>query len=150
MDNSSVASYSHLWKMHYGKPEPDTWSVNDEEEYYQKMGVTKQAYFTSLGFRYKEEKDKYVVDDNHVKAAFEKLKALAKGLFNKGITHLYLTPNLDPNMIDIENAWKMSEYYPETNYEPDFYNTNSWEELGKEEEKRMNDETDGFWRNDME
>jgi hypothetical protein len=111
--------------------------------------ITPDCFGVSLKFIYtnEPEMETYVIE-NYVANAFMQLKIFFYAFANKHSTKkLYLLPHLDIA------AWEANEelqgrVYPD-NYDssdPDYDESAGWEELGRQEERNMDEESDGHWR----
>lgn len=121
--------------------------TEDYRDRLQKLKVTENCFGLSFNFIYKQTGKFLFVRDEDFQESFKQLKIFYAS-FKEKYTHslLYLVPHYDPDFTnyiteleDRKNSWNDSQ----SSY-------NGWAELGAEEERSMDYETDGFWRSDFD
>lgn len=111
----------------------------------EKLKINENSFGLSLDFLYHQDEEGHWVEDEDVKQSYNQLKIFYSSFVNKyHPSSLYLLPHYDPDAND-EIEILEGRYYPDSPYD-DYDASDGWAELGREEERRMDEETDGSWR----
>jgi len=113
------------------------------------LKINEKCFGISLEFLYSEdiEQDELLVPENYVEDSYKQLITFYNSFVTKySPSLLFLLPHFDPDVrseIDILEG----RYYPD-DYSPfdDHDHEDGWAEEGRQEERKMDEETNGDWR----
>ena len=125
----------------------ETMIMRDHLKQRDKLKINEKCFGVSLQFIYQYENDAYQVKESDVSEAYEQLKIFYSSFAKKyDPSLLYLLPHHDP---DISEEIEIIEGRFHIEYDsPDEENDSSAliDEMREQEERTMDEETNGFWR----
>lgn len=150
LNKNKSLTYGEFQDLFFYKNEDwkfETMTLKEKIAQREKLKINQNCFGLSLNFLYHENEEGVWVEDEDFKASYEQLKIFYSSFVDKyHPSLLFLLPHFDPDACD-EIEILEGRYYPD-NYSPfdEQDHQDGWAELGREEERRMDEETDGFWR----
>lgn len=143
-------NYTEFKTLFFYKSANGKYVTENESDYKAKLidlKINKDGWWLSVGVYYPENKVEHYLTEEYFQNSYRQLKIFYSSFIEKyHKSLLFLSPHYD-----FDAYWEREELegrvYPD-NYSPfnEQGHLDGWAELGREEERRMDEETDGYWR----
>jgi hypothetical protein len=143
---NDTMSYDKLQKLFFTRKENMDYETETSSDYYdklKKLNVNPNYFGVSLNFLYKEKGDQFFAQDSNVADSYNQLKAFYSSFARKYYPGtLIFLPHYGPDEFDAIDVLEGRTHDDECT-EDDY---DGWAELGEEEMRSMDRDSDGHWR----